>query len=1073
MHSKSGTEGTGEEDTGADAKISSDSEPAYAISRPIFFVGRGDTHTPIRPRTARGTSPDLPSESSNDMAASSSASITGESAAKRPETKPDFRAAPTVVGKGIAKHSDESWKTRITKVRTIRPDTDSGEACLVLLHPPSNDMGRRYTLARDEIFIGRDSDCDIQIDRNSVSRRHARIFRSGDRWHLEDLQSTNGSYVNDISIQSSLLSHGDFAKVGGAILKFLAGAGIEASYHEEIYKITIVDTLTGTYNKRYLLEFLERELIRSSRHGHPLSLIMFGIDHLKSINVKHGHLTSDYVLREIPRRLSGRVRREELLARYSDEEFAVVLPVCDLTNARTLGERICQLISERPFEFEGATISVSTSVGIASLEGEGLDVMSFIRLAEDNLYRAKREGRNRVVTGTGEWHRWKADPSFRIQPNGKTAIAALSILARDQILASSGGVAHVDDLEGLLYTRLCEQQKSDQALSFGALEGGNKLLVALEGRNSVHHLRIVLFEALRRCAEECPEAQFAVGPVRLAKPDTSVIEGPVMGLDEEIGILENGRHLSQPLAVALRALDDMDTTRAKSVLDLGETLLQWLSLCAVAELDAHGARGLVLTNLRWCCDGSTSMQRWYVMLVNVVQTILEIDAIHSRAWRACFGDQSSRDELFDYLRSLVNLWNAFPQDATASDERVARQIIDEVPHLCQLIKRELRPILALIPAEVELVGFEGELQSYRMTRLIGNGMAASVPMYSRRRMNPGLWLCDVMADRALCMEPFFVRDTCPKCGARELFLLSRLDELEFRNPASGHVLKKPIDDLPLSLEARERLMELVGPTSSGAPASPIPETAERAALLVKLPEHGASPPEGRRGSRPDLAPAPQGSARMKHTILFLAANPTGTDRLALDREARAIQVELERSGFRDCFELVTRWAAEPLDLLRELRRLRPTVIHFSGRGSHGTAEAPEPADGRELGLYFQGSDGRAQLVSTQALGETFGAAGTSVKLVVLNACYSEVQAEALLAHVDCVVGVGGSIREDAARNFAIGFYGGLGERESVAVAYKQGRAAISLEGLRDDDRPQLKIRAGVDASQLVLAVDRP
>src|SRR5689334_19766464 len=94
---------------------------------------------------------------------------------------------------------------------------------------------------------------------------------------------------------------------------------------------------------------------------------------------------------------------------------------------------------------------------------------------------------------------------------------------------------------------------------------------------------------------------------------------------------------------------------------------------------------------------------------------------------------------------------------------------------------------------------------------------------------------------------------------------------------------------------------------------------------------------------------------MKHTILFLAANPIGTSRLALDREARAIHVELELSGYRDCFDFQTRWAAEPLDLLRELRRLRPTVVHFSGHGQgapgpHGlTAEprrdiggAPEP-----------------------------------------------------------------------------------------------------------------------------------
>jgi nucleoside phosphorylase len=221
----------------------------------------------------------------------------------------------------------------------------------------------------------------------------------------------------------------------------------------------------------------------------------------------------------------------------------------------------------------------------------------------------------------------------------------------------------------------------------------------------------------------------------------------------------------------------------------------------------------------------------------------------------------------------------------------------------------------------------------------------------------------------------------------------------------------------------------------------------------------------------------------KHTILFLAANPLGTDRRALDQEARAIQEELERSGHRDQFELVTRWAAQPLDLLRELRKLKPTVVHFSGYGGHGESgkpragkaprrdigAEPDPLDSASPhGLFFQGPDGRSHLVSTAALEETFGAAGASVKLIVLNACYSEVQAEALLAHVDCVVGMGGSIGDAAARNFAIGFYGGLGERESVAAAYKQGQAAISLEGLRDGGRPQLKVRDGFDANQFIL-----
>ena len=224
----------------------------------------------------------------------------------------------------------------------------------------------------------------------------------------------------------------------------------------------------------------------------------------------------------------------------------------------------------------------------------------------------------------------------------------------------------------------------------------------------------------------------------------------------------------------------------------------------------------------------------------------------------------------------------------------------------------------------------------------------------------------------------------------------------------------------------------------------------------------------------------------KHTILFLAANPLGTDRLALDREARAIQVELERGGCRDCFDFVTRWAVEPLDLLRELRKLRPTVVHFSGHGGEDVASAQLGAHtaGRDVvvdataqhsglrGLLFHGHAGGTQIVSATALKEAFGAAGSSVRLVVLNACYSEPEAQILLAQVGCVVGMAGSIHDEAARSFAIGFYGGLGERQSVAAAYKQGCAAISLEGFSGGTPPRLQARHDVNPEQLILTPRR-
>jgi hypothetical protein len=200
-----------------------------------------------------------------------------------------------------------------------------------------------------------------------------------------------------------------------------------------------------------------------------------------------------------------------------------------------------------------------------------------------------------------------------------------------------------------------------------------------------------------------------------------------------------------------------------------------------------------------------------------------------------------------------------------------------------------------------------------------------------------------------------------------------------------------------------------------------------------------------------------------HTILFMAANPVGTDARALDEQARAIQMEIERAGRRDCFRFETRWGAQPLDLLRDMVKLKPTVVHFCGGRLAGRSGSALVA-----GVYFEGPDGRAQPVAATALATAFDAAGSSVKLVVLDACYSQAHAAAIVAHVDFVVGLAGETIDGAATSFAIGLYGGLGEGESVANAFKQGRAAIALMGVGNADQPSLVVRRGADANQSVL-----
>jgi diguanylate cyclase (GGDEF)-like protein len=292
----------------------------------------------------------------------------------------------------------DDWKTRVTQIRPVeKAQVNPEQAVLVLIYPPGSELGKRYELAGTrEVVIGRGADCTIQVDRDSVSRKHAKVVRSGNQWQVVDLGSTNGSYVNDAQVTQCSLRDGDLLKIGNAIFKFLVGGNIESSYHEEIYRMTIVDGLTQAFNKRYFLENLEKEIPRCTRHQRPLALLMFDIDHFKRINDEHGHLTGDFVLRELARRVRTRVRKEEVFARYGGEEFALVLPETSQEQAMKVAEDVRRIVAADSFDFEGDKIPVTISIGVGTTVNE-IAPDAFIKMADDNLYKAKKSGRNRVV----------------------------------------------------------------------------------------------------------------------------------------------------------------------------------------------------------------------------------------------------------------------------------------------------------------------------------------------------------------------------------------------------------------------------------------------------------------------------------------------------------------------------------------------------------------------------------------------------------------------------------------------------------------------------------------------------
>lgn len=192
------------------------------------------------------------------------------------------------------------------------------------------------------------------------------------------------------------------------------------------------------------------------------------------------------------------------------------------------------------------------------------------------------------------------------------------------------------------------------------------------------------------------------------------------------------------------------------------------------------------------------------------------------------------------------------------------------------------------------------------------------------------------------------------------------------------------------------------------------------------------------------------------TVLFLAANPIDQQQLRLDEEVRAIGEMIRKSEHRDAVRLESRWAVRPMDVLQAINECKPRVVHFSGHGS----------DQDEI--VFQDNAGNTKLVSKEAIVQTIAAGSDEIQLVFFNTCYSRQQAETVVEHVPAAIGMRTTIGDEAARVFAAQFYSSIGFGHSVGRAFQQARAALMLEGVSEEDTPELFITPGLTADQLVL-----
>src|SRR5687768_14218966 len=163
---------------------------------------------------------------------------------------------------------------------------------IVITSPSSSTVGRMYRISKDEIVLGRGIQSDILVDDDGVSRYHAKIVVRGDKRHLVDLESTNGTFLNGVKTKESELHEGDKIQMGRAtVLKYTVQDALDETYHRELYDSAVKDGLTGVHNRRYFLERLKAEFQHTQRHKPLLSDMLFDLDHFKKVNDPSRHRT--------------------------------------------------------------------------------------------------------------------------------------------------------------------------------------------------------------------------------------------------------------------------------------------------------------------------------------------------------------------------------------------------------------------------------------------------------------------------------------------------------------------------------------------------------------------------------------------------------------------------------------------------------------------------------------------------------------------------------------------------------------------------------------------------------------
>ena len=318
-----------------------------------------------------------------------------------PSPPEELPSRPSTPRASLHDWADEEASTRTSGTAVSVPVQGKQRTRALLTIVGGSSTGRVYPMREDETTIGRGKEAHIRLDDAGTSRLHARVvFTADGNYLLEDLGSTNGTFLRGKRIEREKLSSGDRIHIGPhVVMSFAILDSTAVRLTHQLYESSVRDPLTRAHNRRYLVERLAGEVAYARRHKATLGLLLFDLDWFKQVNDTHGHLAGDEVLRQIAALVIRMIRAEDIFARFGGEEFVVIVRGIEYANVARFAERIRAAVERLEIHAENVVLRVTISVGFATFD-ELPDVErtpdGLLRIADERLYRAKTGGRNQT-----------------------------------------------------------------------------------------------------------------------------------------------------------------------------------------------------------------------------------------------------------------------------------------------------------------------------------------------------------------------------------------------------------------------------------------------------------------------------------------------------------------------------------------------------------------------------------------------------------------------------------------------------------------------------------------------------